>query len=84
MLEDIAILTGGKVISEELGIKLESIKLEDLVVPNEVTIDKDNTTIVQGAGKKADIEGRISKFALRLKKPNPIMTRKNYRNVWRN
>src|SRR6187455_388953 len=59
MLEDIAILTGGKVISEDLGIKLESVKLEDLGRAKKVTIDKDNTTIVEGAGKQGDIEGRV-------------------------
>jgi chaperonin GroEL len=59
MLEDIAILTGGKVISEDLGIKLESIKIEDLGRAKKVTIDKDNTTIVEGNGKTSDIEGRV-------------------------
>ncbi len=59
MLEDIAILTGGKVISEDLGIKLENVKLEDLGRAKKVTIDKDNTTIVEGAGKASDIEGRV-------------------------
>jgi chaperonin GroEL len=59
MLEDIAILTGGKVISEDLGIKLENVKLEDLGRAKKVTIDKDNTTIVEGAGKTSDIEGRV-------------------------
>src|SRR6187431_1421454 len=59
MLEDIAILTGGKVISEDLGIKLESVKLEDLGRAKKITIDKDNTTIVEGAGKQGDIEGRV-------------------------
>ncbi|HEY0407168.1 MAG TPA: chaperonin GroEL [Pyrinomonadaceae bacterium] len=59
MLEDIAILTGGKVISEDLGIKLESVKLEDLGRAKKVTIDKDNTTIVEGNGKQGDIEGRV-------------------------
>ncbi|HKG45973.1 MAG TPA: chaperonin GroEL, partial [Pyrinomonadaceae bacterium] len=59
MLEDIAILTGGKVISEDLGIKLESVKLEDLGRSKKITIDKDNTTIVEGAGKQFDIEGRV-------------------------
>jgi chaperonin GroEL len=59
MLEDIAILTGGKVISEDLGIKLENVKLEDLGRAKKVTIDKDNTTIVEGSGKSADIEGRV-------------------------
>jgi chaperonin GroEL len=59
MLDDIAILTGGKVISEDLGIKLESVKLEDLGTAKKVTIDKDNTTIIEGAGKPADIAGRV-------------------------
>jgi chaperonin GroEL len=59
MLEDIAILTGGQVISEDLGIKLENVKLEDLGKAKRVTIDKDNTTIVEGNGKQSDIEGRV-------------------------
>jgi chaperonin GroEL len=59
MLEDIAILTGGKVISEDLGIKLENVKIEDLGRAKKITIDKDNTTIVEGAGKPSDIEGRV-------------------------
>jgi chaperonin GroEL len=59
MLEDIAILTGGTVISEDLGIKLENVKLEDLGRAKKITIDKDNTTIVEGAGKQSDIEGRV-------------------------
>jgi chaperonin GroEL len=59
MLEDIATLTGGKVISEDLGIKLENVKLEDLGKAKKVTIDKDNTTIVEGAGKPADIQARV-------------------------
>ena len=58
MLEDIAILTGGKVISEDLGIKLENVHIEDLGRAKKLTIDKDNTTIVEGAGKQSDIEGR--------------------------
>jgi chaperonin GroEL len=59
MLEDIAILTGGQVISEDLGIKLENIKVEDLGRAKKITIDKDNTTIVEGNGKHSDIEGRV-------------------------
>jgi chaperonin GroEL len=59
MLEDIAILTGGQVISEDLGIKLENVKLEDLGRAKKVTIDKDNTTVVEGNGKASDIEGRV-------------------------
>ncbi len=59
MLEDISILTGGKVISEDLGIKLENVQVQDLGKAKKITIDKDNTTIVEGAGKQADIEGRV-------------------------
>ncbi len=62
MLEDIAILTGGKVIAEELGLKLESVKIEDLGRAKKITIDKENTTIVEGGGSKADIEGRVSQI----------------------
>src|SRR5207247_7424313 len=62
MLEDIAILTGGRAITEDLGIKLESIKLEDLGKAKKVTIDKDNTTIVEGAGTTAAIEGRVKQI----------------------
>lgn len=60
MLEDIAVLTGGRVISEDLGIKLESVKIEDLGHAKKVTVDKDNTTIVEGAGKAADIQARVN------------------------
>jgi chaperonin GroEL len=59
MLEDIATLTGGKTISEDLGIKLESVQLSDLGRAKKITIDKDNTTLVEGGGKQADIEGRV-------------------------
>jgi chaperonin GroEL len=59
MLEDIATLTGGKVISEDLGIKLESVQLTDLGKAKKITIDKDNTTIVEGGGKQSEIEGRV-------------------------
>ncbi len=62
MMEDIAILTGGKFISEDLGIKLESIQITDLGKAKRVTIDKDNTTIVEGAGKATEIQGRISQL----------------------
>jgi chaperonin GroEL len=62
MLEDIATLTGGKAITEDLGIKLENVKVEDLGRAKKVTIDKDNTTIVEGAGKTAEIEGRVKQI----------------------
>ena len=66
MLEDIAILTGGKVISEDLGIKLETVRLEDLGRAKKITIDKDNTTIIEGAGKHADIEGRVKQLRVQI------------------
>lgn len=62
MLEDIAILTGGNVISEEVGLKLENVTVEDLGSAKSIKIDKENTTIVQGAGKEKDIQGRISQI----------------------
>jgi chaperonin GroEL len=62
MLEDIAILTGGRCITEDLGIKLENITLEDLGRTKRVTIDKENTTIVEGSGKQADIQGRVAQM----------------------
>jgi chaperonin GroEL len=62
MLEDLAVLTNGKLITEDLGIKLESVKIEDLGRAKRITIDKDNTTIVEGAGKHADIQGRIAQI----------------------
>jgi chaperonin GroEL len=60
MLEDIAILTGGKLITEDLGIKLETVKVEDLGRAKRITVDKENTTIVEGVGKQSDIQGRIT------------------------
>ena len=62
MLEDIAILTGGKAITEDLGIKLENLKVEDLGKAKKITIDKDNTTIIEGGGKAKDIEGRVKQL----------------------
>jgi chaperonin GroEL len=66
MLEDIAILTGGKAITEDLGIKLENIKLEDLGKGKKIVVDKDNTTIVEGAGKSSVIEGRIKQIRAQI------------------
>jgi len=68
ILGDIAILTGGKAITEDLGIKLEGVKLEDLGKAKRVTIDKDNTTIVDGAGKASDIEGRVKEIRSQIEK----------------
>jgi chaperonin GroEL len=62
MLQDIAILTGGKAITEDLGIKLENVKMEDLGQAKKLTIDKDNTTIIEGKGKHADVEGRVKEI----------------------
>ena len=66
MLEDIAIVTGGQVISEDLGIKLENVKLNMLGTAKKVRIDKDNTTIIDGAGKKADIQARVAQIKAQI------------------
>src|SRR5246127_5093063 len=68
MLEDIAVLTGGRLISEDLGIKLENIQMEDLGKAKKVTIDKDNTTIVEGAGRASAIEGRVKEIRSQVDK----------------
>jgi chaperonin GroEL len=62
MLKDLAVLTGGQAITEDLGIKLETVTLKDLGRAKRVVVDKDNTTIVEGAGKKAEIEGRVKQI----------------------
>src|SRR5665811_296713 len=62
MLEDLAILTGGKALTEDLGLKLENVKIEELGRAKKVTIDKDNTTIVEGGGKSSEIEGRVKQI----------------------
>ena len=66
MLQDIAVLTGGKVISEDLGIKLENVKLDDLGQAKRISIDKDNTTIVEGKGSTEDIEGRVKQIRTQI------------------
>jgi len=66
MLEDIAVLTGGKALTEDLGIKLENIKLDDLGRAKKVVVDKDNTTIVEGSGKAKEIEGRIKQIRAQI------------------
>jgi len=66
MLEDIAILTGGKVISEDLGLKLESVTLNDLGTAKTISIDKDNTTIVDGGGSRKDLEGRVKQIRAQI------------------
>ncbi len=66
MLEDIAILTGGTMISEDLGIKLESVKISDLGRAKKITVDKENTTIVEGAGDPAKIQGRVKQIKAQI------------------
>jgi chaperonin GroEL len=68
MLQDIAILTGGKAITEDLGIKLENVKIEDLGLVKKLTIDKDNTTLVEGKGKHSEIEGRVKEIRSQIDK----------------
>ena len=67
MMQDMAILTGGKVVSEELGLKLENLPVTSLGRCKRVVIDKDNTTLVGGLGKKADIQGRIAQLREQIK-----------------
>jgi chaperonin GroEL len=76
MLEDIAILTNGKAITEDLGIKMENIQVTDLGTAKKVTIDKDNTTIIEGGGKRAAIEGRVTRH-------RRTTIRKSSRSDWR-
>ncbi|HET9698329.1 MAG TPA: chaperonin GroEL [Terriglobales bacterium] len=68
MLQDIATLTGGKAITEDLGIKLENVKIEDLGQAKKITIDKDNTTIIEGKGKKGEVEGRVKEIRSQIEK----------------
>src|SRR3984893_770917 len=77
MLGDIAILTGGKAITEDLGIKLENVKLEDLGRAKKVTIDKDNTTIIEGAGKPKEIEGRIKQLRVQAEEATSDYDKEN-------
>ena len=79
MLEDVAILTNGKAVTEDLGIKLESIKMEDLGQAKKITIDKDNTTIIEGAGSSAAIEGASSSCARRSRTRRPTTTARSCR-----
>jgi len=66
MLEDIAILTGGRMLSEDLGIKLENIQMSDLGQVKKIVVDKESTTLVEGSGKKSDIQGRISQIKMQI------------------
>ena len=82
MLQDIAVLTGGQVISEDLGIKLENVTLDMLGRAKKVVITKDDTTIVDGAGKKADIEARVAQIRSRSRTPPPTTTARSCRSGW--
>ena len=82
MLEDIAILTGGQVISEDLGIKLENVTLDMLGQAKRVRIEKENTTIIDGAGKKDDIEGRCTQIRRRSRRRPPTTTARSCRSGW--
>ena len=83
MLEDIAMLTGGRCLTEDLGIKLENITLEDLGRAKRMTIDKENTTIVEGEGSTKEIQGRINQIRRQIEETSSIMIAKNSRSVWR-
>jgi chaperonin GroEL len=82
MLEDIAVLTGGRCLTEDLGINLENITLEDLGRAKRITIDKENTTIVEGEGSTKDIQGRIKQIRLQIEEPIRTTIAKNCRSVW--
>src|SRR5712671_1531202 len=75
MLEDIAVVTGGQVISEDLGIKLENVKINMLGTAKKVRIDKDNTTIIDGAGKKNDIQARVAQIKQQIEEPTSAYVR---------
>ena len=81
MLEDIAILTGGTVISEERGFSLENADFNMLGTAETVTIDKDNTTIVNGSGNAMTLKRELTKLKLKLKLQLVITTKKNYKNA---
>ncbi|MGX0966058.1 chaperonin GroEL (HSP60 family) [Bradyrhizobium japonicum] len=81
MLQDIAILTGGQAISEDLGIKLENVTLNMLGRAGKVVIDKENTTIVKGAGKKPEIEARVGQIKAQIEETTTTTARSS-RSVW--
>ena len=78
MLEDIAILTGGQVISEDIGLKLENVKINDLGSGKKVKIDKENSTLVIGEGKKSDIEARCNQIRSEINETTSDYDKKNY------
>jgi chaperonin GroEL len=81
MLEDIAVLTGGKAITEDLGLKLENVKLEDLGRAKKIVVDKENTTIIEGAGAPKDVEGRVKQIARRSRRRPPTTTARSCRSA---
>ena len=81
MLKDIAILTGGQAITEDLGLKLENVTLKDLGRAKRITIDKDNTTIVDGAGKKADIDARVKQIRAQIEETTSTTTARSCRSA---
>ena len=83
MLEDIAILTGGEVITEEMGLKLENTQVSQLGHARRVVVSKDTTTIIDGAGEKTAIEGRINQIRPRSRTPTPTSTARSSRSAWR-
>jgi chaperonin GroEL len=81
MLEDMAILTGGQVISEDIGLKLDQTKVEQLGKARRVTVTKDDTTIVEGAGKAEAIQGRINALKAQIDETTPTTTRRSCRSA---
>ena len=84
MLEDIAVLAGGKVISEEVGITLETSTIEDLGSAKKVVLDKENTTIVDGAGSQAMISGRVTQIRTQIEETTSDYDRENYKSELQN
>ena len=79
MLEDIAILTNGELISEDIGIKLENVTLDQLGTAKKVEITKEETTIVDGAGSKKEIQGRVAQIRAQIERPHLTTIRKNFK-----
>ena len=82
MLKDIAVLSGGQAITEDLGLKLENLTLKDLGRAKRVTVDKDNSTIVEGAGKKADIEARVKQIRVQIEETTSDYDREKLQECW--
>ena len=84
MLQDIAILTAGTVISEEIGMELEKATLEDLGQAKRVVINKDNTTIIDGVGDEAQIKGRVAQIRQQIEESTSDYDKENFKSVWLN